>query len=114
MDLTQLWNLVAGAALLVCPDTSVMHIGRHTGTPTVALFGPSSALLFGAGEFWRTMPYRAVTVADFPCRDQNRLFKREVAWIRRCQRSIEECPAPRCMHAIGIGEVTRAAADLLR
>jgi ADP-heptose:LPS heptosyltransferase len=114
LDLAQLWNLVAGAALLVCPDTSVMHIGRLTGTPTVALFGPSPALLYGAGEFWRAMPFRAVTVANFPCRDQNRLFKREIAWIRRCQRTIAECPAPRCMHAIGIADVTRAAAELLR
>ena len=50
LDLPQLWHLVAGAALLVCPDTSVMHIGRLTGTPTVALFGPSSAPLFGRGR----------------------------------------------------------------
>jgi ADP-heptose:LPS heptosyltransferase len=114
LDLAQLWNLIAGAALLVCPDTSVMHVGRLTGTPTVALFGPSSALLFGPGEFWRAMPYRAVTVADFPCRDQHRLFKRDIAWVRRCQRSIEECPAPRCMQAVDVGDVTRAAAELLR
>ena len=114
LDLAQLWNLVAGAALLVCPDTSVMHIGRLTGAPTVALFGPSSVPLFGAGEFWRAMPYRAVTVPDFPCRDQNRLFKREIAWVRRCQRSTEECREPRCMHAIGSGDVTQAAAELLR
>jgi ADP-heptose:LPS heptosyltransferase len=114
LDLAQLWHLVAGAALLVCPDTSAMHIGRLTGTPTVALFGPSSAPLFGPGDFWRAMPCRAVTVVDFPCRDQSRLFKREIAWVRRCQRSIEECTAPRCMHAIGVGEVTRAAAELLR
>ena len=110
LDLAQLWHLVAGAALLVCPDTSVMHIGRLTGTPTVALFGPSSAQLFGPGEFWRDVPYRAVTIADFPCRDQHRLFKREIAWIRRCQRTLAECPAPRCMHAIGVDAVAQAAA----
>ena len=114
LDLAQLWNLVAGAALLVCPDTSVMHIGRLAGTPTLALFGPSSASLFGPGEFWRALPYRAVTIEDFPCRDQNRLFKREIAWIRRCQRTLEECPAPRCMQAIGVDEVARAAAELLQ
>lgn len=114
LDLAQLWHLVAGAALLVCPDTSVMHIGRLTGTPTVALFGPSSAPLFGPGEFWRDVPYRAVTVADFPCRDQQRLFKREIAWIRRCQRTLEECPAPRCMQAIGLDPVARAALQLAR
>lgn len=114
LDLAQLWRLVAGAALLVCPDTSVMHLGRLTGTPTVALFGPSSADLFGPGDFWRDAPYRALTVADFPCRDQNRLFKREIAWIRRCQRSTAECPAPRCMHAIGVEDVARAALALAR
>ena len=80
LDLAQLWHLVAGAALLVCPDTSVMHIGRLTGTPTAALFGPSSAQLYGAGEFWRDMPFRALQIADIPDRDRQRLFKREIAW----------------------------------
>jgi ADP-heptose:LPS heptosyltransferase len=113
LDLPQLWHLVAGAALLVCPDTSVMHIGRLTGTPTVALFGPSSAQLFGPGEFWREVPGRAVTIENFPCRDQQRLFKREVTWLRRCQRTLAECPAPRCMHAIGVAAVAGAAFDLV-
>ena len=114
LDLAQLWHLVAGAALLVCPDTSLMHIGRLTGTPTVALFGPSSAQLFGPGEFWREVPYRALTVENFPCRDQHRLFKREIAWIRRCQRTLAECPAPRCMHAIGVEGVAQAAMAIAR
>jgi len=114
LDLAQLWHLVARAALLVCPDTSVMHIGRLTGTPTVALFGPSSAQLFGAGDFWRDAPYRAVTVEVFPCRDQNRLFKREIVWIRRCQRTPDECPAPRCMHALEVADVAQAGLALLR
>jgi len=114
LDLAQLWHLVAGAALLVCPDTSVMHIGRLTGTPTVALFGPSPASLFGPGEFLRHMPYRAVTIEDFPCRDQQRLFKREIAWIRRCQRTLAECPAPRCMHAVALDAVAAEALRLAR
>lgn len=114
LDLAQLWHLVSGAALLVCPDTSVMHIGRLTGTPTVALFGPSSAQLFGPGEFLRLAPYRAVTIESFPCRDQQRLFKREIAWVRRCQRTLAECPAPRCMHAIDVESVARAALELAR
>ncbi len=114
LDLPQLWHLVAGAALLVCPDTSVMHLGRVTGTPTVALLGPTSAPLSGPGEFWRESPFRTVTVADFPCRDQKLLFKREIAWVRRCQRTLAECPAPRCMHAIGTEEVAQAALDCAR
>jgi ADP-heptose:LPS heptosyltransferase len=114
LDLAQLWHLIARAALLVCPDTSVMHIGRLTGTPTVALFGPSSARLFGPGEFWRDMPFRGVTVEPFPCRDQRLLFKRRVEWIRRCQRTLAECPAPRCMHAIEVDRVLEAARAIAR
>jgi ADP-heptose:LPS heptosyltransferase len=114
LDLAQLWHLVAGAALLVCPDTSVMHLGRLTGTPTVALYGPSSSVLFGPGEFFRDMPGRAVTVEDFHCRDQRLLFKRDIEWVRRCSRTLAECPAPRCMQAIGFDPVLEAALALAR
>jgi ADP-heptose:LPS heptosyltransferase len=113
LDLAQLWHLVAGAALLVCPDTSVLHIGRLAGTPTVGLYGPTSAALFGAGDFFSGVPFRAVTVEDFPCRDQKTLFKRRIEWVRRCQRSVAECAEPRCMQAIDLAQVERAARALL-
>jgi len=112
LDLAQLWHLVAGAALLVCPDTSVAHIGKLTFTPTVTLYGPSSAELFGKGEFWREAPFREVTLRDFPCRDQRTLFKRRIEWVRRCQRSTDECAEPRCMQAIAVDQVLAAAASL--
>ena len=112
LDLAQLWHLVAGAALLVSPDTSVAHLGKLTFTPTVTLFGPSSAALFGKGDFWRDAPFREVTVPDFPCRDQQTLFKRRIEWVRRCQRSVQECAEPRCMRAISIEQVNGAAASL--
>lgn len=112
LDLGQLWHLVAAAALLVCPDTSVAHIGKLTFTPTVCLFGPSSAALFGRGDFWQQAPFREVTIADFPCRDQRTLFKRRIEWVRRCQRTPAECAEPRCMHAIGVEQVLAAAASL--
>ena len=60
----------------------------------------------------REIPCRAVTVDPFPCRDQRTLFKREIAWVRRCQRTLAECPAPRCMHAIVVEQVLEAAAAL--
>ena len=101
------------ARLLVCPDTGIAHLGRIVNTPTVTLFGPGSAVICGAGEFWRASPYRAVTVDPFPCRDQRVLFKREIAWVRRCGRSTAECPAPECMHAIGLDDVTAAIDELL-
>ena len=114
LSLPQLWHLLAGAALVVCPDTGVAHLARLTGVPTVALFGPGSALLSGAGEFWRGSPFTALTIADFPCRDQRVTMKREVAWIRRCERfpgtAPGQCPEARCMLALTGEMVWRAAA----
>ncbi|HET7730242.1 MAG TPA: glycosyltransferase family 9 protein [Usitatibacter sp.] len=113
LDLPQLWHLLRGAALLVAPDTGVAHLGRASWTPTVTLFGPGSDVICGPGRFWRDTPWRSVTVADFPCRDQPILFRREVAWVRRCQRSLTECAEPRCMQAIGLPAVLAALEDLL-
>lgn len=113
LDLAQLWRLVADARLLVCPDTGIAHIGKLTGTPTVALFGPGAADIYGAGEYWRTVPYRAVTESPFPCRDQHRLFGREISWVQRCGRGLQECSAPRCMEAISEDSVRAAIGELL-
>jgi ADP-heptose:LPS heptosyltransferase len=107
-----LWQLLAHAHVLVAPDTGVAHLGRVVGVPTVTLFGPGSAAICGAGEFWRDMPYRAVTVDPFPCRDQTVLFKRDIAWVRRCGRSVTQCPAHRCMPAIELATVQAAVEDL--
>lgn len=108
LDLAQMWHLLKGASLLVCPDTGIAHMGRIVGAPTVTLFGPGSALLCGAGEFWRLSPYRAVTVEEFPCRDQRVLFKRDIHWVRRCGRGTDDCDRPRCMEAIALEPVLDA------
>lgn len=113
LDLAQLWHLLKNAKLLVCPDTGIAHLGRLTGTPTVTLFGPGSAAIAGAGNFWRNNPYTAVTVETFPCRDQHVLFKRVIPWVRRCGRSTRECSVPRCMQAVSLESVTDAARRLL-
>jgi ADP-heptose:LPS heptosyltransferase len=113
LDLAQVFHLVRDARLLVAPDTGIAHLGRIVGVPTVALFGPGSAVLCGAGDFWRDAPYRAVTVDPFPCRDQRVLFKRDIAWVRRCGRSVAECPQHLCMPAIGVDMVEKAIDQLL-
>jgi ADP-heptose:LPS heptosyltransferase len=114
LDLTQLWHLVANAEILISPDTGIAHLGRLTGTPTVTLFGPGSDVLCGAGEFWRNSPYRAVIDADFPCRDQQKFFRRTIPWVKRCGRSVATCPTPgACMRAIEQDAVERAALELL-
>lgn len=114
LSLPQLWRLLERARVLVAPDTGVAHLGRIVGVPTVTLFGPGSAIVSGPGRFWRRSPSRAVTIPDFPCRDQHRLFRREIPWVERCGRGLGECPAPRCMHAIDTDRVEQAIDDLLK
>lgn len=46
-SLAELTPLIEGAALFVGPDTSVTHLAAATGTPTVALFGPSDPIVWG-------------------------------------------------------------------
>lgn len=113
LDLVQLWRLLEGARLLVCLDSGPSHLARLARTPTVTLYGPGSAQLLAPGRFWHGHPHRAVTLADFPCRDQKILFRREIDWVRRCGRTLKECPAPACMHAIDVAAVERAAGELL-
>jgi ADP-heptose:LPS heptosyltransferase len=113
LDLPQLWHLLAGARLLVAPDTGVAHLGRVAWTPTVAIFGPGSPLICGNGRFWRDTPWRPVYRPDFPCRDQRILFRREIDWVRRCGRSTRECERPSCIEAVPVGEVLEAAFGLL-
>lgn len=113
LDLAQMWHLLAGAQLVVAPDTGIAHLARATGAPTLAIFGPGSAVACQNGSFWRDMPYRGLTAEDFPCRDQQLLFRREVTWMRRCTRSPAECARPRCMEAVAVDPVLQAAGELL-
>ena len=112
LDLPQMWHLIAGARLMVTPDTGIAHLSRLTFTPTVVLFGPGTPQLVGSGRFFRNAPWRAVIVDPFPCRDQDILFKRHITWVRRCSRTPQECPSPRCMLAIDVRQVVDAIAGL--
>lgn len=117
LDLAQLWRLLEKAALLVCPDTGVAHLGRVVNVPTLTLFGPGSAFLCGPGKFWSHSRYASVTVDPFPCRDQRIQHRRLVDWVRRCERfpgdPPERCPQAKCMQAVTLDAVKAAAERLL-
>ena len=113
LDLPQLWQVFAGARVLVCPDTGVAHLGKVVGVPTVCLFGPGSPQLYDGGAFWADAPFAAVGPADFPCRDQQDLFKRELSWVRRCHRGPAQCSEARCMRTITAEQVLAAIEQLL-
>ncbi len=100
LDLAQYWALLAGARVLLCPDTGIAHLARLAGTPTVALFGPGSPVLFGAGQFWRNMPYVGLWESDIPCRDQQAVFEKPLPWARQCWRTPAQCGNPKCIRAV--------------
>lgn len=112
LDLAQIWHLLEGARLLVTPDTGLSHLARLTFTPTVTLFGPGTPQLVGSGHFFRDAPWKAVIVDPYPCRDQRILYKREVAWVRRCTRSTRQCATPTCMHAIEVRQAIAAIGEI--
>jgi ADP-heptose:LPS heptosyltransferase len=126
LDLPQLWQLLAGAERLVCPDTGIAHLARIVGVPTIALFGPGSAVVHGAGRFWAAAPFLAMTIDDFPCRDQPTLYRRNVAWVRRCGRRFDAAALPAgrsdpgacgralCMEAIEESVVIEAIGTMAR
>ncbi|MBP5996761.1 MAG: glycosyltransferase family 9 protein [Azonexus sp.] len=108
LDLAGLWHLLAGAAVLVSPDTGVAHLARLTGTPAVVLFGPGSPIISGPGRFWHDSPFAVVWIEDMPCRDQDLLFERPLPWVRHCWRSVAECGNPRCIQQIDENQVMQA------
>ena len=108
LSLVDYWRLLAQSRALVCPDTGIAHLGRIVGTPTVALFGPGSPLLGGAGHFWRESPYVAIWNADVACRNQNNYFERKVSWVRHCWRRPPECSNPFCIREHGVEAVLEA------
>lgn len=116
LDLPQLAQLLAGARLMVCPDTGVTHLARIVGVPTVALFGPGSSLVSGAGNYWCESPFHALTI-PIACRNQTNTFRRHRAWIQRCSRSqgtgAGQCARPLCMEGITLEAVQTACSAIL-
>jgi heptosyltransferase-2 len=84
--------ILARCNLLVCNDSGLMHLAASLRIPLIALFGPQSPLKFGPwGEKCR------IIYKEFPCSPCKQKFFRE------CEPSVRN--SPRCMEAIGIGEV---------
>ena len=100
-SLIEMWALVEEAKFVVSPDTGIAHFAKLTRTPIVTLFGPGSPVSHGDGLFWKKSIYYHATKDNFICRDQPKLFRRKVNWLKRCGRGVSECKTPgACMEAI--------------
>ena len=112
LDLAQLWNLLARASFLVCPDTGIAHLARLAGVPAVAIYGQGSPISTGPGRFWARSRFTALWDENVPCRDDRLFFGRRLEWLRQCARTPRECADPFCIRRIGVDQVTRAIEDL--
>lgn len=114
LSIPQMWTLVEDATLLVCLDTGISHIAKHTFTPTVSLFGPGSPTLAGVSPYFSAAPFIAID-ANPHCRDQTLFFKRSLPWVRQCKRSIPQCPTPgACMQSISYETVWQSCLHQLK
>lgn len=115
LDLRDMWQLLKKATLLVSPDTGIAHLARLTKTPSVVLFGPGQAGLYGPGRFFADTAYRAVTIAEMSCRNETRLFERTRPWIRTCVRAPSACHfKARCSTGISVESVISAIHEVLK
>ncbi len=62
--LVEVASIIAGASLLLCNDSGLMHIGSAVGTPVLALFGPTHPTLGFSPRGW----HDEVIQVDEPCR----------------------------------------------
>ena len=114
LDLPQLWQLIDKAELIVAPDTGIVHIARHTNTPTVCLFGPGSVDMAGYSHFFPEKYFFPIS-HDVSCRNQRVLFGRPVSWARQCKRSEKECSHHQeCMTSITTSEVIRVCDKIIK
>jgi ADP-heptose:LPS heptosyltransferase len=113
LSLSQMWELIKKACLLISPDNGIAHLSRIVGTPTICLFGPGSPVLFGKGNFWRNILFIPIS-KPIKCRNQNKIFKREIPWIKTCERLPSQCNKPKCMDMIEVNDVIQKIEFLIK
>ncbi|MBN2054773.1 glycosyltransferase family 9 protein, partial [bacterium] len=97
LDLVEMAAVIARARLLVTNDSAPMHMGVATGTPTVAVFGPTNPKALLPGE---AAHVRAVTAGldCSPCYSNSQF---------------PGCAEPRCIASIDTADVLRSCIELL-
>jgi ADP-heptose:LPS heptosyltransferase len=114
LALPELRQLITGANLLVTVETGIAHLCRLTGTPSIVIFGQGNPNLHGNEPFWgKASPMQPVFIEDIQCRDQTHVFGQNISWVRRCDRSQQQCSKPICIERIEPAQVDLAANALL-
>jgi len=75
LQLGDLTRLIENAAVYVGPDTSITHLAAMTGTPTIALFGPSLPII------WGPWPQQGIRGAASPWVEKSALQQHGNVWL---------------------------------
>jgi heptosyltransferase-3 len=75
LQLGDLTRLIENAAVYVGPDTSITHLAAMTGTPTIALFGPSKPVI------WGPWPQQGIRGAASPWIEKAALQQHGNVWL---------------------------------
>jgi heptosyltransferase-3 len=107
-------DLIRGARLYIGVDTATTHIAAATGTPTVAIFGPTDPSIWGPWPREGGRPYQRV--ASVQSRGQVRLIQNPVFSCQPCQKEgcerHAESPSA-CLDALPPEQVLAQATELL-
>jgi len=117
LSLAETTELVSGARLFVGPDTAVTHLAAASGTPTIALFGPSNPVKWGPWPKGRTVPGSPWKLHGSSRQGNVWLIQGEApegcvpCLLEGCDRHLDS--DSRCLLGISVERVRTAARDLL-
>jgi ADP-heptose:LPS heptosyltransferase len=110
-SLPQLAKLIERAALVIGPDTGVLHLAKALGRPSAVIIGQGQVEMFGPDSLYGPAAY--FCIGDLSCRDKHTVHGQYAPWINTCSRNTCILPEPRCLLGIGASEVAAAVRRLL-
>ncbi len=114
LSLAQTADLIRHASLFVGVDTATTHLAAATGTPTVAIFGPTDPTVWGPWPRAGGRPYEriaAVQVRGTVRLIQNPVFGCQPCHQEGCERHVNSPSA--CLDELSTDRVIAAAIEML-
>lgn len=117
LSLAETTELLRDARLFIGPDTAVTHLAAASGTPTIALFGPSNPVKWGPWPSEQTKPGSLWQMHGSARQGNVWLIQGEApegcvpCLLEGCGRSLDS--DSRCLTGISVERVRTAACDLL-
>jgi len=109
--LPQLAKLIERAALVIGPDTGVLHLAKALGRPAAIIIGQGQLEMFGPDALYEPATYFYIDA--LPCRDKHTVHGQYAPWINTCSRSACILPEARCLLEVEAGDVVAGIRRIL-